>query len=261
MRTLPDILHEENGVYVLDFHELTQELKNKIDNQLIKLVEGPLYSKVNSKKLKTVKLKMIEFINQDENKNYWTKRNKGYIAELLAHLLLVDDNAIYPKFKQEFIFQNLEENSPKKGFDGMYSIEEEIWILESKSSQNDTHLTSINKAYTDIKEKLNGKNNPWRNAYSHAKQLDVNNLKTSIVELLDELSDNFTHKVFENIESHNIILSGTYYTKSTNEHQNKSIVSNNIKNIKNKPSKDCIPIAITCRLLDQIIEYIKDGAT
>ena len=54
----------------------------------------------------------------------------GAVAEFFAHLLLN-----HKGYEQNFLYQNLEERSIKKGFDWVYSIEDELWLMESKSGR------------------------------------------------------------------------------------------------------------------------------
>ena len=55
--------------------------------------------------------------------------------------------------KQEFLFFNLEENSIKKGFDGLFSKDSETFLVESKSgtilTKGISHRTKLKTAYTD----------------------------------------------------------------------------------------------------------------
>ena len=50
----------------------------------------------------------------------------------------------------------MEENSPKKGFDGVYSSNTRVWYMESKSGSNisEEHKDKISEAYRDLKNKL-----------------------------------------------------------------------------------------------------------
>lgn len=103
-------------------------------------------------------------------------KKSGFVAEFFFHLYMKQLN-----FEQHFLFRNLEEtNSMKKGFDGVYRFQDEIWLYESKSSLHTTldatHNSNIGEAFRDINKKLNGskldikKNpiDPWTNAINHA---------------------------------------------------------------------------------------------
>lgn len=262
MRTLPlpNILHEKDGIYVLDFQALTQELKDKIDEYLIKICMG------NRKiELKHVKQKFIQRINNND------AHRIGMISEFLIHLLLNTE-----QFEPYFLFFNLEDTSFKKGFDGVYIKGdnplqiENLWLLESKSTHTDTtHKSRINTAYTTLKSMLSGENTtknegriitPWDNACYHA-SLSYICGSLSIRDELESLSNNFDSQRYTKIDEFQIILCGTVFTENDNAHKDINLIYTSITKVKDEPSKDCIPIAITCRLLDEIIEYIKDGST
>lgn len=64
-------------------------------------------------------------------------------------------------FSQEYCFRNLEENSAKKGFDGLVLEGEKFWLLESKSSQighNNSHRNTVYRAYKGLEKQLSGEN-------------------------------------------------------------------------------------------------------
>ena len=72
----------------------------------------------------------------------------------------------------------MKENSPKKGFDGIYSNKTKTWYMESKSGSNSNceHKDKVGEVYRALNNKFSGnvKNNPWWDVYNHAKMVDVN---------------------------------------------------------------------------------------
>jgi hypothetical protein len=84
----------------------------------------------------------------------------------------------------------------KKGFDGLYLIEDDIFIYESKSSlettTDATHNSNIGEAYHDLLKKIEGvntTNDPWRNAYNHAMHRSISfndNLSKTLKKLSKE---------------------------------------------------------------------------
>ena len=110
----------ENNIQisVIDIEAITDELKEFIDENIHQICLG------EDGNLSTIKLDLKKRIEG------WGDQNKtiGSIAEFFVHLYLR-----YYGYKQECLFFNLEENSMKKGFDGLYSIENELWFMESKS--------------------------------------------------------------------------------------------------------------------------------
>lgn len=139
----------------------------------------------------------------------------GAVAEFFVHLLLN-----HRGYRQNFLYQNLEERSAKKGFDGVYSIGDELWLMESKSgcfNGNQTHYEKVTEATNDLKNKVSGQggaNNPWKNAYNHASHCDVgasSTLRSQIIEL-EMLYESGT---YQNISSFNIIPCATlFYTNA-----------------------------------------------
>lgn len=157
-----------------------------------------------------VKITKTELKNLLENKTDLQKN--GIISEFICHLYLRAN-----KFNQHFLFSNLEEKGMKKGFDGLYGINSEFYIYESKSSlektQDATHNSNISEAYNDLKKKIEGSNttnNPWKNAYNHSTLRSVN-FNDTISKTLKKLSKEYVEKKFEKIDNYNIIPSSTIF--------------------------------------------------
>lgn len=159
---------------------------------------------------------LIEVKNWFDGKD--DKKKAGFIAEFFCHLYI---NSL--GYKQYFLFANLEESSSmKKGFDGVYQLNDEMWLYESKSSLHTTrdasHNSNISEAYHDISKKVQGKkldsnNNPispWNNAVNHASLVQVDPDKT-LIKNLEILKKRFNKKDFENIYNFNIIPSSTIF--------------------------------------------------
>ena len=155
-------------------------------------------------------------ITKTELKNLLDKKTdlqkNGIVSEFICHLYLRAN-----KFKQHFLFSNLEEKGMKKGFDGLYGINNEFYIYESKSSLETTltatHNSNISEAYNDLKKKIEGSNttnDPWKNAYHHSTLRSVN-FNDTISKTLKKLSKDYVEKNFEKIESHNLIPSSTIF--------------------------------------------------
>lgn len=119
-------------------------------------------------------------------------------------------------FSQEYCFRNLEENSIKKGFDGLFLKQNKLWLAESKSTEtikqhNNNHKYTVDLAYNGINKQISGKtnNDPWENAVSHA-----NNAKSekNLIKKLTQFSKDYSLGKFQSIENHNIILGSTVIT-------------------------------------------------
>ncbi len=174
------------------------------------------------------------------------------LLSFFCHLYLNQND-----FEQHFIFKNLEEtNSMKKGFDGVYQSQDEIWLYESKSSLPDTegatHNANISEAFNDINKNLNGKKidssknpiDPWSNAINHASLLQVKPDMT-LINNLNQFKKRFFNDDFEDIKNFNVIPSSTIFMEgnwkpiSRNEIEQKLIRLTNRYNY-NKMNIICI---------------------
>jgi len=193
-------LSDDNYLHIINVEKIDQKLKNLIDTNLSSIWNGD-----NSTDVKIAKIQLKSFLDSKKNSTI----EKGAIAEFFLHLYLREIG-----FSQECLFQNLEEGSIKKGFDGYYSFKNEEWILESKSGaisvKGVSHINKIKEAYNDLNDKLLGKklNNPWQNAFHHAKIVGSN---SKIINNIKTLSDNYTNKKFNDIKDFNIIPGSTIF--------------------------------------------------
>lgn len=195
-----------NELFIINIPSITSELKALIDEKIVQICHG---IKSQSKR-QLVKSRIISFLATKD-----CNTQMGAIAEFFIHLFLNER-----KFKQECLFLNLEENSIKKGFDGVYSRQKLQWLLESKSgsinSSSISHRAKIKESYDDLKSKLAGEgpNNPWRNAYNHAGHIDVA-AKKNIVKLISDFSDEYDASHFHDIADFNIIPGATIFLDGT----------------------------------------------
>lgn len=134
----------------------------------------------------------------------------GATAELFCHLFLN-----WRGYRQNFLYDNLEENSIKKGFDGLYSIGDNIWLMESKSGEktktNDlSHPVKVQAAYRDICSKLKDfdGNDPWQNAAYHA---FLARADETIAKKIKALSNDFLDEKSPDIAEMNLVPCGTIF--------------------------------------------------
>lgn len=193
------------------------------DEAFKKFVDSKIVSTYNStydvEDIELVKLQIKEWF--DEKKNDESKK-AGFVAEFICHLYLN-----HLAFEQHFLFSNLEEKgSMKKGFDGLYTLDREMWIYESKSSLHTTtsanHNSNIGEAYRDMRDKLNGskKNekgnpiSPWDNAVNHAIISNIDDDEKTLIDNLKAFRKKFIKKEYENIENFNVIPSSTIFLEN-----------------------------------------------
>lgn len=237
--------------YFLNIEDYTPEFIQFLDSEICKICEGDENEFSN---ISSVKIKMKNFIcGKDERQKH------GIVAEFICHLFLRSLD-----YKQLFLFKNLEENSLKKGFDGLYKKSGEMWLFESKSSttNNTSHEVKIKEAYTDLKTKIEGTNNhrsgynPWENAYNHAMHRGVCYDK-SILKTLNELSDKYLQNKYSKINDYNIIPSSTIYLdKNWCKIDSPSLCKKLMETISNYDYKKLNVMCVNKKDINCFIEYI-----
>lgn len=152
METSSVEIESGKNLHILKVNLYDDKLISLINKYLVKICEGD-----DSQEIIKVKKRLLKFI---ESKQETTKM--GAIAEFFIHLYLNDSN-----YKQEFLFFNLEETSIKKGFDGVYTKENEMYIIESKSGDESTktisHISKLKEAYSDLKKYFDGSSQKGNN--------------------------------------------------------------------------------------------------
>ena len=131
--------------------------------------------------------------------------------------------------------------------------------MESKSGLSSTtgvtHASKIREAYNDVKTKITTKvsNNPWLNAYHHAKIVGT---KKDLRENLKRLSDDFINRRYQNIDNKNIIPSATIFLNGVWSPQNHNEIIQSIKNLTILQGKKLHVICITQNSCDMFMQYL-----
>lgn len=206
-----EIVNNKLTFHFINIENYDEAFKNFINSKIVSIYDTTF----DEKDIELVKIQIKEWFDE---KSADANKKAGFIAEFMCHLYIN-----YLNFEQHFLFANLEEKgSMKKGFDGLYKLEDEMWIYESKSSIATTktanHNSNIGEAYRDVRDKLNGtKTNqfgnpisPWENAVHHAEIAKIKDNKT-LIENLKEFRNRFIQKDFENIKNFNVIPSSTIF--------------------------------------------------
>jgi hypothetical protein len=249
MEVVTQSLEVGRNLHILKVHTYDEQLIELINKYLVKVCEGE-----DSEDIQRVKKRLLKFIS---TKHPNTKM--GAIAEFFIHLYLNDCN-----YKQEFLFFNLEETSIKKGFDGLYTKDDEIYVLESKSGSEKTedisHFGKIKEAYTDLKKYFDGSsekgnNNPWRNAYNHASHSDIK-AKDSLKKQIKKLANLYDDEVYGDIENYNIMPCSTIFL----DDEWKDVFINDFLNSVDKMNflmaKKCDVIILTKLKLSNFIDFL-----
>lgn len=136
----------------------SDELRQKIRSDLCEIAFGKAEVKTMPSYYNYKNI-LSQFLDRYAKKSVDTK--KGMIGELISHLLIPD---LFVNLTSLSIYFNKEEQSIKKGFDIIYCdfTTSSIWYSEVKSghksissTSSETNIGLLNKAYTDLKEKLN----------------------------------------------------------------------------------------------------------
>lgn len=197
---------EEFYIHFIQLEELDETMKRYLDENLKKICKGENYEN----EIKIVKIQLKKYFQKKDEDNI-----HGSLGELFAHFYF---NSI--DFQPKFMFINLEENSPKKGFDGFYYKDDNIWLLDSKSgkydSKNISHRAKILEAYRSLKAQVNGRttNNPWENAYSHANSRDISSTQTLLM-AIRKYSNDYELESYAELKTQNIILASTIFWYDT----------------------------------------------
>jgi hypothetical protein len=241
-------LSNNNYLHIVDIEKMDNKLISFIDENIFKICEGEIKGDID-----IIKQELINFLTPKKN----GVTEMGAIAEFFAHLYLNEIG-----FKQQFLYLNLEEESIKKGFDGYYTLDGKEWIYESKSSTISSkvfsHNSNISAAYNDLKNKISGntKNNPWKNAYNHAKIIDS---KNDILENIKTLSNSFIKKKFRVINDFNIIPSSTLFLEdSWTPSDTKSISKKIIKLISEYDYQGINVVCISKKSINLFWDYLNN---
>ena len=193
---------------ILEIHNLSDELKYKIKEQLVEICYGE-YALVSNFNYHSFDENVRELVNHRIPSNI--NRKVGVIGELLLNVLIRE----FTDFKIVSPFFNLEERNVKKGFDIIaVDSNKELWIIESKAGELGNLKTStekacerINAAKRDLDTRLNMHNSQlWLNAVNSIRSaLDDTSEKNTIVNILNKNSNSCLSN------DKNVILGGTVF--------------------------------------------------
>lgn len=237
-------------LHVIDVDVIEGELQKLLDKHFVSICEGDSPSD-----LKLVKKRFLMFL---QTKNEGTQM--GAVAEFFVHLFLNQEN-----YKQEFLLLNLEENSIKKGFDGVFTRDSKIYLVESKSgsilSKGISHKSKLKTAFSDITKYVSGqsekgKNNPWRNAFNHASHCDVGS-KRSIRDKIRELRDMYDNEIYTKVEDYNVIPCSTIFLNSFWDSRKNIEILNDCDFIDEFDALSIVAICITKTSLNNFFKYLE----
>ena len=259
------VVVEKNEHYALcKIDNFSEDLKNAIRKSLSDICHGPETVKTGRFSV-TYKETLKEFNRRYKGKN--EKHQKGYIAELLTHILLFK---IYPTFKVANPFFNLEDKGAKKGFDLIVydpSLND-IWITEVKSgnakqsdSANKVNCQIIDRAKNDLKERLSSNNTTlWHNALNGAdKILAEGNTKLQITKILDDCYKESSREE-QKPSSKNVILTSVIYKKTDDPITSREVEQKRSKIQDERIFQDLIVFSIQKETYSRVAAFIEEEA-
>ena len=203
------VVERKNGEsIILEIHNLSDELKDKIKEQLVEICHGE-YALVSASKYFSFDETIKELVNHRLPK---AKNKKiGAIGEILLNVMIRE----FTDMKIVSPFFNIEERNVKKGFD-IIAVDSagDLWFIESKAGEQGKLKSStekvcerINVAKKDLDTRLNKDNSQlWLNAIKSVNSsLDDNSEKKTIMNILEKNSN-----LCSSIDK-NVVLGGTVF--------------------------------------------------
>lgn len=238
---------------IIEIHYLSDELKNKIKEELTSICHGE-YALISESIHYSFDETLVELVKHRIPE--LDIKKIGVVGELLLNVIIrsfTDLKIISPFF-------NMEERNVKKGFD-IIAIDnsQKIWIIESKAGELGQEKNATKKvcerirtAKNDLNERLNQKNSQlWLNAIKSVRSsLDNNSEKNTIVKILEKTSN--TTKSNDK----NVVLGGTVFCMFDSKIDNEKI-SELYKSIKDSNIFENLKlIAIQKQTYQAILDYL-----
>lgn len=240
-------IDENKKIIIIDIENISPELENEINKYIIEIWEGNTDSDIS-----IVKKEILKYLGEIEE-----EKKIGAIAEFFIHLYLK-----IKKYDQYCLFQNLEEDrSFKKGFDGLYSLNNENWLVESKSTEKIEikHHSKVLEAYNDLNKKVTGQesNNPWKNAYNHAAHSDLN-VPDDVKKAIRKLRSDYTNGKYTTIDKYNIIPCSTKFFIQNDDKEDRNNTKEDVENkIESFEFRKIKAICVNSKIADLFIQYLR----
>lgn len=231
------------NLYYVKFSSF-EEVENKINNEFVDIVRAD-----HTYELQPTKHEVKKFLDKKTEKQKY-----GAVAEFFAHVVLREMG-----YTQQCLYRNLEENSMKKGFDGLYLHNNSYWIMESKSSiTSQLHKDKINEAIDCIGDSIEGRttNNPWSNAVYHILALQNEKSDTTIIKKIKQLSKDYQENKMHNLTEFNLIPVSTLFVENK---QSVEEIINDINNLFSKATyKDIIVVCLDNYVYNEFMHYLEN---
>lgn len=239
----------------------SDELKQKIRSDLCEVIIG----KAEVKELPTYynyKNILIQFLDRYIKKPEETQ--KGMIGELISHILIP---SLFSNLTSLSIYFNKEEQSIKKGFDIIYCdfSNTAIWYSEVKSghkpatsTSSDTNVGLLNRAYVDLRDKLNeSRSSLWASALIDV-NLTIEASERSTVKQLLSNDSPLTNKP-TSLDKNGLLVS-VLFEDTANICEIVSLENYLIKQVSKKEFKNLILFSVQKKTFEAIAEFLKQEA-
>lgn len=239
-------VHSLVSIYVFS---ITEDEKDYIRQNLIDIA-SPFNEDV---KYQDVAKELLDFFESKSKDGQPGSTEYGAVAEFLLTLV-----SRHLGFQQGHSYRNLEENSIKKGFDGVYlDVEKNVWLLESKSTfTQDNRGGTISLAKNGLKDFVTGntENDPWRNAVAHAMARE--NRNKSLIDKLKNIERDYRNENYMLTTDVRAILGSTVFTTDTSYSGN--TVSDLSKIIYKHEFLEEIVLAMNVKDVDLLKDILKE---
>lgn len=255
-------VNESNNCVVCIIEEFSEELENALRECLVRICHGKSRAE-DEADFYTYKRTLGEFLSRLSKKEEDMK--VGMIGELLIHLVLPMTGQ---RMDSVGIYFNLEEANIKKGFDGTYKRDGEIWLLESKSgSWNKGDITvmtasHIQAAKRDIVGKLKSKRTTlWQNALNGFSIANKPSDEKRVLEAILKGGYMKAEASGGDAKEHNIILAAPIFGGIPPAIISESIVALHATILKANIFKNLVVLAIQKTTVERVIKFLQAEAS
>ena len=239
----------------LNIDNYSSALISLIKDEITSIWDGDL----SDEDLTYVKKQMRSFFKDKEKDE---EKKLAFVAEFICHLYLRTRG-----FKQYSVLKNLEEiKAPKKGFDGLYELNDSMWLIESKCAMpttKTTHNKKVGEAYRDLKNKIestkvdDNENNPWENAKNHFLHTEKKN--DTLLKQIKKLKNLFIDGSEIKINKFNVIPCSTLYMEEKWQVIDPNELRKKLERMLNRyNAKNINVLCINKKNITDFLNFIKD---
>lgn len=246
-------INELDGCNIIEIKEFSDELKNKIKDELTVICHGECALSGITKYYSFEKT-ILELVNYRLSSD--RKKRVGAIGELLLNVII----RMLGELEIVSPFFNMEERNVKKGFDIIAcDVNNGIWIIESKAGEVGADSNSskkveerINEAKRDLQDRLNDeKAQLWLNAINSVRtSIGGSDEKKVVLKILGELSNTSVST------DKNVILGGTVFCSFDSDIEEAKVIDIYGKIRNQQLFSNVQIIAIKKKTIEAVVEFL-----